>query len=248
MTATVPSAPDPTASHPTNPDPTAPTPTVLDPAEVVARPLAADVARHRVALGLAVLGPILLLAGTVASPDLGGTNAQVLANVPAVADQLLTAHLLNTAGSLAYVVTVLVTLRIPAKVGSVLRLIGGVVAMAGFISNALGEVLDGYAAWAGAVAHVPPAIEARLFDVLDAAPAALPVSWLAIPVAVLGGIVLWIGVLRAHRVVPLWAPVVAIVGAVISALVPTGPLALLGVVGAVGAIATALLADRSARP
>lgn len=238
----------PTASAPASPGPTASGPTVLDPAEVVARPLASDVVRHRLALGLAMAGPILLLAGTVASPDLGGTNAQVLASVPPVAGQLLIAHLLNTAGSLAYVVTVLVTLSIPVRAGSVLRLIGGVIAIGGFISNALGEVLDGYAAWAGAVAHVPPAVEARLFDVLDAAPAALPVSWLAIPVAVLGGIVLWIGALRAHRVVPLWAPVAAIVGAVISALVPIGPLALLGIVGAVGAMATALLADRSARP
>lgn len=241
MTAPVPtSIPEPT-SVPTT------APTVLDPAEVAARPISASIAGHRLVLALAVAGPVLLLAGGVAGPDLGGSNAQVLARVPQVAGQLLTAHLLNTAGSFAYVATVLVTMRVRARAGSVLRLIGGIVAIVGFLSNALGEVLDGYTAWAGAAAHIPGAVQARLFDVLDASPAALPVSWLAIPVLVVGGIVLWVGVLRAHRVVPLWAPITAIVGAALSAAAGSGVLALLGVVGVVGAVATALLADRSAR-
>lgn len=223
-------------------------PALLDPAEVAGRPDPSAATGRAIVLGLAVVGPVLLLIGGVIAPDLGGSNTTVLAHVPPVADQLLAAHLLNTAGSLAYLATILTTLRIRVGQGAVLRLVGGAIAILGLLSNALGETLDGYAAWAGARAHVPVAAQARLFDVLDASPAALPVSWVAIPVLALGGVVLWIGVLRAHRVVPIWAPILAIAGTLlIAAIGGAGPVQLVGVIGTVGAVATALYAARSAR-
>ena len=223
-------------------------PAVLDPAEVATRPYPSAAVGRALVLGLAVAGPVLLLIGGVVAPDLSGSNATVLAHVPPVADRLLTAHLLNTAGSLAYVATIVTTLRIPVRQGAALRLIGGAIAILGLLSNALGETLDGYAAWAGARAHVPVAAQARLFDVLDASPAALPVSWLAIPVLALGGVVLWVGVLRAHRTVPIWAPIIAILGTlVVASIGGSGPIQLLGAIGTVGSVATALYAARSAR-
>lgn len=218
---------------------------VLDPVEVLSRPPAATAVRRRFAVVLGVAAPVLLLIGTALTPRLSGSNAAVLAHLPQVADQLLAAHLLNTAASFAYLATVLVTWRIPDRAGSVLRLIGGAIVIVGFLSDAAGEVLDGYAAWAGAKAGVPAAVQARMFDYLDAAPAALPVSWLAIPVAMVGGLLLWIGVLRAHRSVPMWAPIVAILGTLVTAVLPTGPLALLGIVGTAGSVAVTLYAARA---
>ena len=175
---------------------------VLNPQEVLSRPLGATVLRERTGVLLAIAAPVLLLLGTVLTPQLSGSNSAVLAALPRVADQLLAAHLINIVASMSYIATVLVTWRIPERAGSVLRLVGGSVAILGFVSNALGEALDGYAAWAGAKAGVPVGTLARLFDYLDGAPAALPVSWLAIPVATVGGLVMWLGVVRAHRAVP----------------------------------------------
>lgn len=220
---------------------------VLNPQEVLSRPLGATVLRERTGVLLAIAAPVLLLLGTVLTPQLSGSNSAVLAALPRVADQLLAAHLINIVASMSYIATVLVTWRIPERAGSVLRLVGGSVAILGFVSNALGEALDGYAAWAGAKAGVPVGSLARLFDYLDGAPAALPVSWLAIPVATVGGLVMWLGVLRAYRAVPVWAPIVAIVGTLITAALATGPLALLGVAGTAGAVAVTLYAARSAR-
>lgn len=60
---------------------TTPIPTVLDPVEVAARPVPAFVAGHGLVLALAVAGPVMLLAGSVAGPDLGGSHAQVLTQV-----------------------------------------------------------------------------------------------------------------------------------------------------------------------
>lgn len=225
------------------------TPLLLEPTEVAARPDPTTVVRRGLKIGLAVAGPVLLIGGGVVAPDLSGSNAQVMAHVPAVAGQLLTAHLLNTAGSFAYIATILLTWNIPATRGAVLRLVGGAVAIVALLSNAMGETLDGYAAWAGARAGVPSGQLARLFDALDGSPAALPVSWLAIPLLGVGGVVLWIGVIRAHRIIPMWAPVVAIVGTLIGvAIGGAGAVQLIGVVGAAGSVATALYAARASRP
>jgi hypothetical protein len=225
------------------------TPLLLEPTDVAPRPDPTIAVRRALTIGLAVAGPVLLLVGGVAGPDLSGSNVEVMAQLPAVSGQLLTAHLLNTAGSFAYIATILLTWSIPVPKGAVLRLIGGAVAVVALLGNAMGETLDGYAAWAGERAGLPSGQLARLFDVLDASPAALPVSWLAIPLLGVGGVVLWIGVIRAYRVVPMWAPMVAVAGTLAGlAIGGAGAVQLIGIVGAAGAVATALYAARTSRP
>ncbi len=128
-----------------------------------------------------------------------------------------------------------------------LRLIGGAVVIVGFLSDALGEAVDGYLAWGGAHTGMPIAPEAKLFGLLDNSTAALPLSWLAIPIAVVGALILGVGLVRAHRVIPVWASIVFLAGAVLAAVFPEGITALTGIVFIVGAIAVAVLAARTAR-
>lgn len=186
----------------------------------------------------AAAAPLLVLSN-VLLPTLPNKAADVVVKAPPVVGQLIAAHLVYIVASLLFIPFTLALWRIPGRRGSVLRLVGGSLTIIGMLSNALGEATDGYLLWGVVRAHVDPAAQVRLLDLLDKSNVALPVSFLAIPVAVLGALLLTAGVLRA-KVVPAWAPWTLIVGAVISAGAGVGVSALLGVVFAVGGAATVL--------
>lgn len=199
--------------------------------------------RRRLALGGAVVAPIGFVLSNVLLPHLPTKTAQVVPKLPPVIDRLLTAHLLYALASLLFVPFVLVVWRNPARRGAALRLTGGLLLLVGMVSNALGEVTSGYLAWSAVTTNVDQAAQIRMLDRLDNSAAALPISFLAIPVAILGMLLLAIGVLRS-RALPAWAPWTLIAGLVLSAAPSSGVLGLLGLVFAVGAAATAILSDR----
>jgi hypothetical protein len=142
--------------------------------------------------------------------------------------------------SLLLVPFVLALWRVSTRRGSVLRLIGGQLLIAGAVGNGLGEGVLAYSAWGMHGAGVPAAAQIRYFDLLDSSNAALPIGFVAIPVLSLGLLLLVLGVLLA-RVVPVWLPVAVIIGAAASGFVGTGPVAAVGLLWALSGAATVWL-------
>jgi hypothetical protein len=199
--------------------------------------------RRRATVWAAVAAPALFIAGSSLSPKLPSKVAEVVPKLPPIADRLLAAHLLVSLASLLFLPFTVALWRIPARRGAALRFAGGLLLMIGMVSNALGETTDAYAAWDGVRSSVDPATQVRLLEKLDSSAAGLPISFLAIPVALLGLVLLTVGVLRS-RLVPIWAPIVLLVGLALSGVVSAGPVgAILGLGFVVGAVATVLLAD-----
>src|SRR3984957_13547281 len=142
--------------------------------------------RFGVLTGVAVAAPLLFTLSNVFLPVLHGSNASVVAQIPAVANRLLAVKLLYALASLLLIALAVAIWRIDTRRGAVLRFTGGVLLIIGAVSNALGEVVDGYFAWGMHQAAIPAAGQVRMFDLLDNSSAALPVSFLAIPVMSLG--------------------------------------------------------------
>ncbi|MBO1755692.1 hypothetical protein [Allobranchiibius sp. CTAmp26] len=115
---------------------------------------------------LAVAAPVLFTLSNVALPDLGGSTANVVAHIPAVADRLLAVHLVYALASLLLVLLAVALWRIDTRRGAVLRYVGGALLIVGGISNALGEVVDGYLAWGMHHATVDSAAQVRVLDFL----------------------------------------------------------------------------------
>jgi hypothetical protein len=189
--------------------------------------------RQALTTGLALAAPVLLVASNALLPDLPRDTPEMIAAFPDIADRYLTAALMYSLASLLYVPFVLALWRTGTARGAWLRFGGGAVLMVGMLSNALSLSTWGYLLWGSARTGLDPAAQERLLTLLDGSAAALPISFLAIPLAVLGMLTLAAGVLRA-RAVPAWAPWLWIVGTTLTAGVGAGPLALLGLVGAAG--------------
>ena len=84
----------------------------------------------------------------------------------------------------------------------------------------------------------------RLFDLLDNSSAALPDSFLAIPVMSLGLLIAMIGLLKA-RVLPWWLPAAVIVGGVASGFVGSGAVALIGLIWSLAAVGIVVILART---
>jgi hypothetical protein len=192
---------------------------------------------------LAAAAPVLFTLSNVIMPVLHGSNTAVVAHIPAVADRLLATKLGYALASLLLVFVAVALWRLGGRRGALLRFGGGLLLIVGAVSNALGEVVYGYAGWAMHQAGVVPVAQVRVFDLLDNSAAALPLSFLAIPVLSLGLVLIMVGVLRAG-VVPWWLPVLIIVGGLAAGFAPEGIPSLAGLVWSVAA---AVLVVRIAR-
>jgi hypothetical protein len=192
---------------------------------------------------LAAAAPILFTLSNVIMPALHGSNASVVAHIPPVADRLLATKFGYAVASLLLVFVAVALWRVSERRGAALRLAGGVLLIVGGVSNALGEVVFAYSAWGMHRAGVAPAAQAHVFSLFDNSTAALPISFLAIPVMSVGLVLLMAGVLRA-AIVPWWLPVLVIVGGLAAGFVGVGVPALIGLVWSVG---TAVLVVRIAR-
>ena len=187
--------------------------------------------RHRVTTVLAVAAPILLTISNVAIPRLTGSTTEIVAQLPGVVDRLLVVKLVYALASLLMITLVCALWRITAARGGALRFLGGSLVILGAICNALGEVVDAYLAWGMHGGAVPAGAQVRVFDLLDNSTAALPISFLAVPVMSLGLVVLMIGVSMA-RVVPLWLPLLTIAGGLAAGFTGTGAASLVGLLWA----------------
>lgn len=218
-------------------------PTLLDPG--IRRPEADPTVgwRRSATTAAAVAAPVLFTVSNVALPKLTGSDADVVAHIPPVADQLLASHLLYALASLLFIPMTIALWRIRVRRGSVLRYTGGLLLVVGATSNALGEVVDGYLGWGLHRATVDRAGQVRLFHLLDNSAAALPISFIAIPLLFLGLLVMMVGVIRA-RVVPTWLPTLAVVGSAGSAVVGVGAPALAGLVWSFAVAALVVLVAR----
>ncbi|GIG30193.1 hypothetical protein [Cellulomonas marina] len=213
------------------PAPAAPQVLHLDRAQDDADPVVG--LRRRLTTALALAAPPLLVLGNALMPALPRDPAQAVAAVPAVADRYLAAALMYALASLLHVPFVLALWRVGTRRGAWLRFGGGAVLVLAMVLNALSLVLWGYLLWGSARAGLPDELQVRLGAALDGSAATLPVSFLAVPLAVLGMLALAAGLLRS-RVVPHWAVGLWVVGVLASASVGAGPLALVGLVGAAG--------------
>jgi hypothetical protein len=200
--------------------------------------------RFAATTGVAAAAPLLFTLSNVFLPVLHGSNASVVAHIPAVANRLLAIKLVYALASLLLIALAVAIWHIDTRRGSVLRFTGGVLLIIGAVSNALGEVVDGYFAWGMQHAAIQTAGQIRLFDLLDKSGAALPVSFLAIPVMSLGLLIAMIGLLRAH-VLPWWLPVLVIVGGLASGFVGSGAVALVGLIWSLGAAGIVLILART---
>ena len=192
-------------------------------------------ARRFILAALAAAAAPLLVLSNALLPPLPQEPAQMLAALPPLADRWLGVTLLYAVASLLHLPLVVALWNIRTRRGSLLRLIGGCLVIVAMVSNALSLSTWGYLLWGVSTAGLDSGTVVRMLTLMDASMLTLPVSWLAIPVAVLGLFVLSAGVLRS-RIVPAWAPWMLITGTVISAAVGAGPLALLGLIGAAGAV------------
>ena len=181
---------------------------------------------------LAAAAPVLFTLSNVVMPVLHGSNASVVAHIPPVAGRLLATKLSYALSSLLLVFLAVAIWRVSERRGAILRFGGGVLLIVGAVSNALGEVVYGYSAWAMHHAGIAQAGQVRVFSLLDNSAAALPVSFLAIPVMSIGLVLAMVGVLRAGTV-PWWLPALVIVGGIASGFAGDGMLSLVGLIWSV---------------
>jgi hypothetical protein len=200
--------------------------------------------RFGVTTGVAAAAPLLFTLSNVFLPVLHGSTASVVAHIPAVANRLLAVKLVYALASLLLIALAVAIWRIDTRRGAVLRFAGGVLLIIGAISNALGEVVDGYVAWGMHHAAIPAAGQIRVFDLLDNSSAALPVSFLAIPVMSVGILIAMAGLLKA-RVLPWWLPVLVIVGGLASGFAGSGAIALIGLIWSLGAAGIVVMLART---
>ncbi len=200
-------------------------------------------ARQLVAVALAAAAAPLLVMSNVAMPALPHATADAVAKAAPVVDRVLVASLLSVVASLLFIPFTLVLWRVQARRGAWLRFTGGALLMIAMAGNALGQTINGYFFWAAQRAAVDPATQVRLLNRLAGSPWTLPISATAIPLGVLGVLMLATGVLRS-RVVAAWAPWALIIGTMLSATAGVGVSALLGTLFAAGGVCTVFVAPR----
>lgn len=199
--------------------------------------------RFRMTTALAAAAPVLFTLSNVVMPVLHGSNASVVAHIPPVAGRLLATKFGYALSSLLLVFLAVAIWRMGQRRGGILRFAGGVLLIIGGVSNALGEVVFGYSAWGMHRAGIAQAGQVRVFNLLDNSAAALPLSFLAIPVLLAGLLLIMVGVLRAG-IVPWWLPVLVIVGGFAAGFAPVG---IPSLVGLVWSVATAAIVVQIAR-
>ena len=180
----------------------------------------------RAAALAATIGALAFLAGQALLPELPNDLAPAFAGMVEHRDQLLAARLLTAAGCF---------LLVPAAVGyaglvrrrdvggTTLR-VGATLLGIGAFSNAVSQVVQGYATHAATGATIDRTAGRAMVDHIASGAAAIPIGFWSIPAFALGCILVSVGLLRSRRVAT-WVPVVLIIGTVMAgAFAGQGPI------------------------
>ncbi|RCK71226.1 hypothetical protein DT076_01900 [Desertihabitans brevis] len=161
------------------------------------------------------VGIVAFVAGQALFPVLGPDVESAFAAMLALREQLLLSRLLTAAGAFLLVASVPPLLALAPVRGRRLLLVGLALLATGTFFNAVSHTVQGYAAWATTAPGVDAAAAMPALLHLDAGLAGLPVSYWSVPVFGLGVVLTGVALLVA-RTVPLWMPVLLLLGAVLA--------------------------------
>lgn len=174
--------------------------------------------------------PIIFTVGQALLPSLPDNFAGAFEGMVEHRDALLASRLLTALGAFLFVPAIVgVWSLVPRTArGSWISLGGGVVFAIGTWCNGLSEAVLGYATHAATSPDVPgEAGQAVVLALVSLGPIALPISYFVVIVFGIGVFMLAVGLLVA-RTIPLWQPVLLIVGGLLSfAFAGMGAVALL---------------------
>lgn len=175
-------------------------------------------ARWVLALVATVAAPVLFVAGQALLPVLPDDLAGAFAGMAAKREQMLASRLLTAAGAFLFVPALLAVFAlVPAGArGSRLLLVGGVLMGTGSFLNGLSHVVQGYVTHAATSEAVGPAAGVAVLGALDDLGAvALPIAFPTVIAFGVGMLVIGASLLVA-RVLPVWQPVLLIVGGLLA--------------------------------
>lgn len=187
----------------------------LSPAHAVAAPVGFRLRQNWILVAM-FLAPVLFTAGQAMLPVLPDEFTGAFEGMIEHRDALLASRLLTAAGAFLFVPAVVgIWSLVPRRArGSWLSLAGGIVFAVGTWCNGLSEAVLGYATHA-ATAVDPEAGGSVVLAMGDLGLIALPISYFVVIVFGVGVLVLAAGLLVA-RTVPIWQPLLLLVGALLS--------------------------------
>lgn len=187
----------------------------IAPAETIAEPVDLRL-RQRWTILAIFAAPVLFMAGQALLPVLPDDFAGAFAGMVERRNALLGSRLLTAAGAFLFVPAIVGILSLVPRRSRASSLVlgAGVVAIVGTWCNGLSEAVLGYATHAAT--SVDPEAGGSVVLALDAlGPVALPISYFVVIVFGLGMLGLAVGLLVA-RAVPVWQPILLVVGALLS--------------------------------
>lgn len=179
---------------------------------------AARVNGARLAVAAAVIAPVLFLAGQALLPKLVDTFPGAFDGMVANRDQLMAARLLTAAGAFLFVAAIpaLLVLIGPGTPGARLLRVGAVVFGVSTFSNAVSQAVEGYATQAATAPGVSYDTGLTVMRHLGEGAVALPIGFWSIPVFALGLLLMAAALLRSRQL-PVWLPVLLIIGTLLAA-------------------------------
>lgn len=186
-------------------------------AAAVSAGVARPTVRGRCAVGSAVVGSVLFLAGQALLPQTPDGVAKAFPVIVAHRDRFMAAHLLTAAGGFLLVLVMAVFLGLAAagRPGGRIVRVGAALFGVGTFFNALDYVAEGYAAYAATSPRVDDAAGLAVLREFGTGAVGVPLGFWSIPALAIGLIVVAAGLLRGH-VVPAWQPILLIVGVLLA--------------------------------
>ena len=160
-----------------------------------------------------VAGALLFLAGQAALPVLPATIDAAFPAMVAERDQLMASRLLSSAGCFLLVVTGIGFGTLLARRAGSSRTVrvGGVLLAVGAFFNAVAQAVQGYATYAATGPGVAADSGREVVERTTAGAVGFPLSFISVPVFVLGCLVVAAGLFMS-RSVPMWLPALLVVG------------------------------------
>lgn len=164
----------------------------------------------------AVAGPVLFLVGQALLPRLPMTMDQAFPLMVQHRDQLMAARLFTAAGAFLLAVAAVHYIGLaPSGRGARLLRVGAVVFGVASFCNALSQAVAGYATWT-VTAQGDDDAARYVIEHVESGLVALPLGFWSIPAFALGAVLMAVALWRSHSV-PVWLPVLLVVGTALAA-------------------------------